>query len=58
MLVGMDISPAGPWTTPWLVVAVLVVVLLAGLLATLLLRRRTGEPASRPESDAAEALAA
>ena len=44
MLVGMDISPAGPWTTPWLVVAVLVVVLLAVLFAALLLRRRTSRP--------------
>jgi hypothetical protein len=48
MLVAMDISPAGPWTAPWLVVAVLVVVLLAALLAALLLRRRTSR---RPPAD-------
>jgi hypothetical protein len=45
MLVGMDISPAGPWITPWLVAAVVsaaVVLVVAGVL--LVRRGRNGGP--------------
>jgi hypothetical protein len=43
MLVGMDISPAGPWIAPWLVVAVVLgVVVLVGVGTLLVLRRRDG----------------
>ena len=41
MLIGMDTSPAGPWTSPWFVAGILLAVLLAGLGAALLLRRRS-----------------
>jgi hypothetical protein len=40
MLVGMDISPAGPWTAPWLVLAIVLGIALAVMGAALTLRRR------------------
>jgi hypothetical protein len=41
MLVGMDISPAGPWIAPWLVLAVVLAVV---VLVLLVLHRRNGRP--------------
>lgn len=51
MLVGMDISPAGPWIAPWLVVAiVLAVVVLAAVGGLLVLRRRTRRPSGAADA--------
>ena len=55
MLVGMDISPTGPWIAPWLLVAiVLVVVVLAAAGVLLALRRRTGPPTAIADAGPAQ----
>jgi hypothetical protein len=55
MLVGMDISPAGPWTGPWLVLAIVLGIALAVLGAVLMLRRHGSRgPAAGTEAGAAD----
>jgi hypothetical protein len=55
MLVGMDMSPAGPWIPPWLALAIGLAVALAGVWILLALRRRQARRSSAAADRAAPA---